>query len=223
MNFAPPAELAAVLAAFAPLFTRPTRARVQTLVCGVLLAPGAGTVTGALRALGLGEQPRFEAFHRVLNRGRWSARAAACVLLGSLVEAFAPAGKPLIFGLDETLERRRTRMITARAICRDAARSSAGCFQKTSGLRWMSVHLLARVPWAARVWALPFLTVLCPSGRYAPFLRARRTRKPPVRRARGLIAQVCRWLPGRALIFVADGGYSALELLDWCARTRAPT
>ena len=167
MIFPPPIELAAVLAAFAPLFTRPTWTRVQTLLCGVLLAPGAGTVTAALRALGLGRQPRFEAFHRVLNRGRWSARTAARVLLGLLVDAFVPANEPLVFGLDETVERRRGKRITARAIYRDAARSSAGCFQKTSGLRWMSVHLLAHIPWAARVWALPFLSVLCASERYA--------------------------------------------------------
>lgn len=221
VNFTPPDELGAVLASFAPLFTRPTWTRVQTLLCGVLLAPGAGTVTAALRALDLGRQPRFEAFHRILNRARWSARAAARVLLGLLVEAFAPTGQPLIFGLDETVERRRGKRITARAIYRDASRSSAECFQKTSGLRWMSVHLLASIPWAARVWALPFLTVLCPSERYAPFAHAHRAHKPPVRRARALIAQVGRWLPARALIFVADGGYSALELLDWCARTSA--
>ena len=65
----------------------------------------------------------------------------------------------------------------------------------------MSVHLLASIPWAARVWALPFLTALCPSERYAPFLRCARKHKPPVRRARGLIGQVCRWLPSRALTF----------------------
>jgi hypothetical protein len=83
----------------------------------------------------------------------------------------------------------------------------------------MSVHLLATLPWAARVWALPFLTALCPSERYAHFVRCRRAHKAPARRARGLIGQVCRWWPARRLIFVADGGYSALELLDWCART----
>lgn len=221
MNFHPPAELTEVLAAFAPLFSRPTWTRVQTLLRGVLLSPGAGTVTAALRALGLGEQPRFEAYHRLLNRARWSARAASRVLLHLLVAAFVPAGEPLVFGLDETVERRRGRRITARAIYRDAARSSAECFQKTSGLRWMSGQLLAHIPWAARVWALPVLTALCPSERYAPFVRARRAHKPPVRRSRGLIGQVCRWLPGRRLIFVADGGYSALELLDWCARTSA--
>jgi hypothetical protein len=28
--------------------------------------------------------------------------------------------------------------------------------------------LLADIPWAGRVWALPFLTVLAPSERYSP-------------------------------------------------------
>ncbi len=134
MTFIPPAELAVVLAAFAPLFTRPTWARAQVLLCGALLAPGGRTVTAALRSFGLGEQPRFEAYHRVLNRARWSARAASRVFLSLLVEAFVPAGEPLTFGLDETIERRRGKRIAARAIYRDAARSSLECFQKTSGL-----------------------------------------------------------------------------------------
>jgi hypothetical protein len=32
-------------------------------------------------------------------------------------------------------------------------------------LRWLSVPLLARVPWAQRIWGLPFLTALAPSAR----------------------------------------------------------
>ncbi|GHO55809.1 hypothetical protein KSB_42840 [Ktedonobacter robiniae] len=32
-------------------------------------------------------------------------------------------------------------------------------FVKTNGLRWICMMLLAPVPWAQRVWALPFLTV----------------------------------------------------------------
>ena len=72
------------------------------------------------------------------------------MLLKLLVEAFVPAG-PVIIGLDETIERRRGRKLTARAIYRDAARSSKACFQKSSGLRWMSLALLVPVGWAARV------------------------------------------------------------------------
>ena len=121
--FTPPAEVRAVLAAFAPLFTQPSWRRAQALLCGVLLAPANHTLTAALRALGLANDPSFQNYHRVLNRARWSARQAARVLLGLLVEAFVPAG-PLIIGLDETVERRRGRKLTARAIYYDAARSS---------------------------------------------------------------------------------------------------
>src|SRR3954468_11237505 len=184
--FTPPAEVSAVLAAFASLFTRPSWSRAQALLCGTLLAPANHTIAAALRALGLASEPGFQNYHRLLNRGRWSARQAA------------------------------------RAIYRDAARSSKDCFQKASGLRWMSLALLVPVRWAARVWALPFLTVLCPSERYGPYVRRGRRHKPLVERARGLLGQVRRWLPDRALIVVADGGYAALEFLAWCARQARP-
>jgi DDE superfamily endonuclease len=219
--FTPPAEVSAVLAAFAPLFTEPSWRRAQALVCGVLLAPANRTVTAALRALGLAQQPGFQTYHRLLNRARWSARQAAGVLLKLLVAAFVPAG-PVIIGLDDTVERRRGRKLTARAIYYDAARSSKACFQKTSGLRWMCVALLVPVHWAARVWALPFLTALCPSERYAPYVRRGRRHKPLVERARGLLGQLRRWLPERTLIVVADSSYAALELLAWCARQARP-
>ena len=158
--FTPPVEVSAVLAAFAPLFTQPSWLRAQALLCGVLLAPANHTLTAALRALGLAGDPGFQNYHRLLNRARWSARQAAGVLFGLLVEAFVPSG-PLIIGLDETIERRRGCKLTARAIYRDAARSSKACFQKTSGLRWMSLALLVPVDWAARVSraALPYRPV----------------------------------------------------------------
>jgi hypothetical protein len=69
---------------------------------------------------------------------------------------------------------------------------------------------------------LPFLTALCPSERYGPYVRRGRRHKPLPERARGLIGQVRRWLPERALIVVADGSYAALELLAWCARQARP-
>jgi hypothetical protein len=142
--FTPPAEVIAVLAAFAPLFTEPSWLRAQVLLCGTLLAPANHTLTAALRALGLAGEPGFQNYHRLLNRARWSARQAGQVLLKLLVEAFVPSG-PVILGLDETIERRRGRKLTARAIHYDAARSSKSCFQKTSGLRWMCVALLVPV------------------------------------------------------------------------------
>lgn len=66
------------------------------------------------------------------------------------------------------------------------------------------------------MWALPFLSVLAPSERYHQE-RGRRHKKLSDW-ARQMIAQVRRWLPGRALVFVADGGYAVIDLLAFCVR-----
>src|SRR5258708_2164636 len=151
------------LAEFADLFTRPTWSNVLVLLAGVVLAPGRRTVTAALRILGRDRDPAFCTFHRILNRAAWSSRAAAGRLLLLLVTAFVPSGAPVVIGIDATIERRWGPKISARGIYRDPVRSSKGHFVKASGLRWLSAMLLVRVPWAAHLMALPFLTLLAPS------------------------------------------------------------
>ena len=76
-----------------------------------------------------------------------------------LVKTFVPTG-PIICGLDDTIERRRGAKIKAKGIYRDPVRSSHGHFVKASGLRWLSLMLLAPIPWANRTWALPFSPAL---------------------------------------------------------------
>jgi DDE superfamily endonuclease len=203
--------LAAWLAPFAGLFTGPTWGRVPVLVEGALLTLHRRTVSAALRAAGRERTADFARYHRVLNRARWSARAAAEVLLGLLVAAFAPSG-PVVIGVDDTLERRWGKRIAARGIYRDPVRSSHGHFVKASGLRWVSLSLLAPIPWADRVWALPFLTVLAPSERFARKRGGRH--KKLTDWARQALLQAARWLPpGRRVVAVTDSGYAALDLL----------
>ncbi len=50
-------------------------------------------------------------------------------------------------GIDETLERRYGKKISARGIYRDPVRSTHENFVKSSGLRWVCVMLLVEVPW----------------------------------------------------------------------------
>jgi hypothetical protein len=126
----------------------------------------------------------------------------------------------VIIGIDETLERRHGNKIAAKGIYRDAARSSRSVFVKSQGLRWISMMLLAPIPWAARVWALPFLSVLAPSERYNQ--ERRRRHKTLAKWAGQMMAQVRRWLPERSLVLVADSGYSVLTLLNCCAQLRRP-
>ncbi|WP_201863409.1 IS701 family transposase [Microvirga soli] len=194
-------------APFASAFTAPTLRGVLVLIAGAILAPGRRTVTSALSIMGLRESATF---HRVLNRNRWSPRDLACRLLHQLVGAFVPEG-PVVMAIDETIERRWGAQIRARGIYRDPVRSSHGHFVKAAGLRWISLMLLAPIPWAGRVWALPFLTVLAPSERYA---RERGQRhKLLTDWARQMLLQVARWVPERQIIIVADMSYAAIELL----------
>jgi hypothetical protein len=208
-----------LLLSFAPLFSSQVWAYVPTLVVGALLAPGKRTVTSILRVMGLEQCPHFQNFHRVLNRARWSTLKAAAILLSLLVAAFAPQGVVLL-GIDEHLERRKGKKIGPKGIYRDAARSSKKYLTKASGLRWVVMMLLVPIPWADRVWALPFLTVLAPSQRYHQERQQRH--KTLARWAGQMIRQVRRWLPERPLVVVADSSYAVLELLDQMIRLRRP-
>ena len=215
-----PPKMVQVVAPFAPLFSERVWRHAQLLLVGAILAPGARTVSSALRAVGLGREERFHRYHRVLSRASWSSREVARVLLGLLVEAFVPEGGPLVVGIDETLERRWGKKIAARGVYRDPVRSTHETFVKSSGLRWVCAMLLVEVPWASRVWALPFLSVLAPSERYAAE-RGKRHKKI-TEWAWQLLLLVRRWYPGREIVAVADRAYASLKLLDRCRKLSDP-
>jgi len=206
-----PAALSGVLEQFAPVFRRRVWERAELLVVGALLCPGARTVAAALRVLGLDQSRAFSSFHRVLSRRRWSGLALARILLAQLVAAFVPADAELVFAIDETLERRRGARIQAKGLYRDNARSSKSVHVKAHGLRWISLMLLTRVPWATRLWALPVLTLLTPPERCC---QARGQRHKRVSHwARQAMLWLRRQLPGRRIVLVGDNNYSAIELL----------
>ena len=215
-----PTEMIRVFAPFAPLFSKRVFEHVQVLLMGAILAPGKRTVSSALKAMGLDQQRRFHRYHRVLSRAKWSTMEVSGVLLELLVEAFVPEEEPLVVGIDETLERRQGKKIAAKGIYRDPVRSSHGHFVKASALRWVCLTLLAPVPWASRVWALPFLSALAHSERYAKEQGKRH--KPLTELAWQLLLVVRRWYPKRQIVAVADGGYASLKLLDRCRRLKKP-
>ncbi len=196
--------------AFAPLFSKPVFERVKVLLVGAILTPASRTVTNALRVMGLSGEKHFQNYHRVLNRAEWSCLGGSKVLLKLLIKSFALKDE-LVIGFDDHLERRRGTKIKAKGIYRDAVRSSDSFFVKASGLRWMSFMLLSEIPFAGRVWGLPFLTVLCPSERYHKE-RGIRHRKL-TDRARQAMLRIWRWFPDKQLIFVGDSSYAALDLL----------
>jgi hypothetical protein len=205
-----PARFADLILCFGSLFRQRTWRYAQELLIGAILAPGIRTVASVLRVLGRSHEQHFVNFHRVLNRAVWSPRTASRVLLELLVRTFVPEG-PIVLGIDDTIERRRGARIRAKGIYHDSVRSSRSHFVKASGLRWLAVTLLAPIPWARRVWALPVMTALAPSERYHRERGQRHKRLSDW--ARQLLRQMRRWLPGRTLIMVADSSFAVLELL----------
>jgi hypothetical protein len=216
MSFNLPIEIISVLLPFADLFSKKVWNHVQIMLVGSILATGKRTVTSILEVMGLSDKPNFQNYHRVLNRAIWSNLQASKILLTTLVMTFIPNGT-IVCGIDDTIERRKGEKIKAKGIYRDPVRSSHSHFVKVSGLRWLSMMLLVEIPWAKKVWGLPFLTVLAPSERYHQQLKHRH--KKLTDWARQMILQVQRWLWGREVVIVADSSFSCLELLSSLRKT----
>src|SRR5678815_5481508 len=110
-----PLAFSSAIGVFAPVFSRPVWPPVKVLLTGAVLAPGPRTVTAILRIMGRSAAPDFQTYHRVLKRTVWSPLTASRLLLRRLVAVFIPRGI-VVFGLDDTLERRRGAQITAKGI-----------------------------------------------------------------------------------------------------------
>jgi len=210
--FTLPSEFSKQISEFAPLFSKKVFEHAKILLLGCVLSVGKRTVCGCLKTVGLGSERRFHKYHRLLSLAKWSAYQASQVLLNLLINTFCSTDKTLVFGIDETLERRWGAKIAARGIYRDSVRSSRSHFVKCSGLRWMCLMLLSPISWANRIWALPFLTVLAPSERY--YENRTGKHKKLTDWARQMILQVHRWIPNRKIIIVADSSYCTYKLLD---------
>ncbi len=203
-----------LLAVFAPAFTAPTFAHALTLAYGAILAPGRRTVAAALRAVGRNDERHCTTYHRVLNRAAWSPLALSKALLGLILTAFVGPDAPLLLVLDDTLERRFGRRVAYKARYHDPVRSSSGHVVTTSGVRWLCLCALVRVPWSSRSWALPFLTVPCPTPAIGARLGKRHRTVPA--RAATLIRLVRRWQPDRPLVVTGDSGYGVVALAGTC-------
>src|SRR5512144_555769 len=101
-----PEVIITVLTPFAGLFSATVWGHAQVLVMGAILCQGPRTVAAALRVMGLGQEPRFERYHRVLSRAHWSGLQAARIVLGLVIQVLPVHWVPLLV-VDDTIERRR--------------------------------------------------------------------------------------------------------------------
>src|SRR5215207_9797633 len=216
-----PPKMVQVLAPFAPLFSKRVFRHAQVLLIGAfpqLRAPGRSVPPCVRWAWTRRDASTATTECSAVPAGRvW--RSVACCW-GCWWRRSCPKEVPLVVGIDETLERRYGKKIAVRGVYRDPVRSTHQTFVKSSGLRWVCAMLLVEIPWASRVWALPFLSALAPSERYAAKRGIRH--KKITEWAWQLLLVLRRWYPQREIVAVADRAYASLKLLDQCRKLSNP-
>jgi len=202
-----------VLEQFAPVFSDRVWRHALILLIGAILCRKERTVASALRVMGLGNDPHFVNYHRVLSKARWSGLQAAKILLGLLV-ALVPVNLPIIIGVDDTIERRNGKKIKDKGCYRDPVRSTEKHLIRCFGLKWLSMMLIVPVPWSERHWSLPFLTALTPSKKAN--VQENRRHKTTIDWTIQMIKQVSRWLADRNIILIGDGSFACISLAHIC-------
>jgi len=209
-----PPGFQSTISGFSTAFRKDVWPKAQLLLTGAILCPGSRTACNLLRSVGLQGERCFPKFHRLLSLDKWSAKWLSGVLLKLLVNSFTAPGEPLVFGIDDTIERRWGRKISKRGIYRDPVRSSKSHFVKCSGLRWLSLMLLTKLPWleAGVYWALPVLSALCPSERF--YESRGKQPKKLTDWARQIITWLSRECKGlnRPVYLTGDGSFATYEL-----------
>ena len=130
-----PAVMVTLLLPFERLFDPRTWRKAQLLAMGAILSPGKRTVSSALNILGIAHGD-FAIYHHVLNRG-WSPLQLSRALAAGGRAPCSSSTEPLMFGIDETVERRWGRKIAAKGRYRDPVRSDDQVVM-TPGLQWVS-------------------------------------------------------------------------------------
>ncbi len=131
---------------------------------------------------------------------------------------FVPKDTPIEIVIDETLERRWGPKITKRGHYRDALLSGKKISVANSGLRWITMAPVVRLPWTRLRWALPFLSVLSTPPKVS--VKLGKAHKTVTRTAQQMIKVVHRWLPEAELKLIGDGAYSVVELGLVCRNSK---
>lgn len=207
-----PRGITVVLNVFSTLFTLPTWNHVQVLLTGAILCQGARRVSSILCVLGLEKEKRFEKYHRVFNRARWNSVTGAKILLGLLIQLL-PDSFPILIVVDDTIERRKGKKITAKGCYRDACRSTEKVVIKCFGLKWVCLMLIVPLPWCKRLWALPFMTILAPSKKHNE--TRKRLHKTSIDWTIIAVKIISRWMK-RAWILIGDGAFACIRLGHAC-------
>lgn len=141
------AAWAAIIAAAAQVFTRPSLAIFADLADGWVLTPGRRTITRIIGVVDAAGYRAHDAYHRFLRDGAWSMPGLWRVIAARIAAQLCPNGQPVVIDLDDTLLHKTGPRIEGAGIFRDAVRSTKKKVVHALGLNLVVITVRVAPPW----------------------------------------------------------------------------
>jgi len=190
------------------VFTQPSLATHRDLLVGWLMCLGNRTefrVFEAIRGQRVSRRKRhpFDRFYNFFSRSAWTVQDLAHQVAVQLVLALQPAGE-LHLIVDGTLLHKSGQSVWGVGWFHDAVASTKKRVATALGNKWVVLGLAVPIPGCQKYFCLPIHALLQKGGKGQPGERDL---------ARLMLQDVLAWFPERKLLLVADGGFSAQNLL----------
>lgn len=183
-----PATFLALLSEFRPIFTTPSFANFQVLVCGFVHAIGKHKISDGIRAAGALASKHYCSYYRFFSHARWSLDELGLALLALVVALFGEAEIELV--LDDTLTRRTGKKVALGTMHADPILRQGGKPFLSYGHIFVVLSVLVRVPALGRTgWALPFMSRLFEGSRVGGRADAPSDRRRALHRRRKKVVQ----------------------------------
>lgn len=213
MSCLPKSILPFLLPFFTLFYVKKSFIKFLLLFIGSISCSTGTTICACLRVLGMKGEAAFANYHNLLNRSKIDLLKASKILIEMLLP-LSPSG--IILVVDEHLERRRGKKITAKAIYRDPVASSKKWKVKCFGLKWVVVSMLIQFSWSKRPFALPVFCVLRRPEDHQKNLK-RKTRSG-IDLACQVLIVIRRWFPHHKITLLGDGDYARVKLCQLCQK-----
>jgi hypothetical protein len=201
-------EFNLMLVQLSSAFTAPTAETFRQVIIGWALTPGAGTVTGAIRTLGLWATKHWTVYEKFFYRASWRVEDLSRAMLTRLIAPLL--GDHIDLAFDDTTNGPRGRHVALAGWFKDASADA-----KHKVIQWshnwvIGAVILRMAPWPLLRVTLPVLFALyrkpVDCDRQHPFA----TRQALVV---GMLRQVAEALPQKEIRVAFDGIYATKELL----------
>jgi hypothetical protein len=203
-----PTSFAKLLDVFRGAMTRPTFAKLQTLILGWIFAPRRNVMT-ILRAAAA--KRHHAAFHRVFSSARWSADQVGLAVLQLILEVTRPF--TVMMTVDDSFFAHWGSKIFGAGMHRDPLLSTRRKAVLRWGHCWVVLCVLIERPWAkGRFLALPVLARLYLNQKTAA--RCRRVYRTKTDLMRELVRLAHEHVGGRKIHLLGDCLFSAPAVLE---------